>query len=339
MTLVRFLSYPVYFNPASKRSSTYVMEHFYAIRSNTRLRQFLKHLGRPVIPLLRGHCRLFLGETPGYERLRPYLARKTIEVVVDARRFWRLIDFQSRTVTSVLKNEDDRKYFENEIGARRRLAGADFLPALLDVEREEGIFREEYVCESPFKSATLRDLDRKKFIDRILEILGSVHQSILSSPPRPEDYLQRMVSEISARPEAGRRIIDYVQHLRENACDPEVINPVFSHGDFRKDPIFFAPAGEIKVIDWECSGIFSRDFDILGLYLTEKWLYGSPDISLTERLGLSPREMKERAYLYLLELTHFPIRFRREFSLRRSIPIIRGVEERINKTVLQGEGS
>ena len=87
MKLVRFLSYPVYFNPESARAVAYVMEHFWAIRSRTRSRRLLKRIIRPSVSLFRRRGKQGIIDHPRFERLRPFLDGGDVEVVIDARRF------------------------------------------------------------------------------------------------------------------------------------------------------------------------------------------------------------------------------------------------------------
>lgn len=333
MNLVRFLSYPVYFNPASERASAYVMEHFYRIRSNTRSRQLLKFLVRPVIPFSRRWGRDRLVDHLRFERLRPYLEGREFEAVIDARRFFRLIDFNRREVINIFKADDLPVYFQNEIAARERLSGADFIPRLIAVDEANKVFTEEYDCVRPFKSVRLGSLDVDDFVVRIKEILCQVRKATAVRVVPADEYIGAISEQILRRPEADGEIRRYVSRLRDKALGLGEVELVFSHGDFRKDQIFFARDESVRIIDWECSGCFSRYYDPAELYLTERWLYSNPALSPEFLLEPGSAPLAGVFSLYLLELCSFPIRFHREFLLTHSVPIVKQVERRIRKHV------
>ena len=332
MKLFRFLSYPVFYFPASPRAADYVMEHFYRIRSNTRLRQLLKRLGRPVIPILgRREC---LSSHPQFERLRPYLAGGEIEVVIDSRRFFRLIDFNRRKVVNIFKDNDLLLYFTNEIEAREKLSGLDILPGLISVDKSKRVFIEEYVCEHPFKSARLRDLDAGDLAGRVKEVLRQVRVSAPVRTVEANEYISGMTREILSHPEASEETRRYIRRLGEDAAGLARVDLVFSHGDFRKDQLFFTRDGRIKIIDWECSGYFSRYYDLTEFFITEKWLYDNPAIRLESLLDVDRSRLSNVCSLYLLELFSFPMRFQRSFHPDAQASVVRSVEQRINKHVI-----
>lgn len=332
MSLFRFLSYPVFISPGSTRAVDYAMEHFYRIRSNTRPRQLLKRLVRPVIPIFR--FRECLSSHPQFERLRPYLSEREIEVVVDARRFFRLIDFNRRQVVNVFKGNDLLTYFRNEIAARDKLSGRDFIPGLISVDRAEKVFTEEYACERPFKSIRLRDLDAGDFIGRLKEMLREVRFSAPIRKVDADEFAAGMGKEILSLPGTGEEVRAYVRQLLQDAAGPPEVDLVFSHGDFRKDQVFFSRDGRLKVIDWECSGYFTRYYDQIEFFVNEKWLYGDPSIGLESFLDVERPRLKAICSLFLLELLHFPIRFQRRFLLSDLLPVVRSIGQRLEKHLL-----
>lgn len=339
MSLSRFLSYPVYYDPGSVRASAYAMEHFYRIRSATRSRRLLKLLVRPFLPLMKRGGKDFLAVHPRFRRLRPFLEEGRFEVVIDARRFFRLIDFRRREVLNVFKDDDLTEYFENELAARSLLPEANFLPRLISSDRERKIFVEEYVCQYPLKSSRRGSLDLDELAVRIRELLRRVRRALPARAVAAEDYVGEISEAILRRPEADEAIRRYVVGLGRTARGLGRVELVFSHGDFRQDQIFFDRAGDLKVIDWECSGRFSRFWDPAALYLTERWFYGRPGLAPGFFLEPGPAPLEAVFALYLLELCHFPIRFRRDFLLTDSVPVVRKVERRIRKLVPGREGN
>lgn len=334
--MIKFLSYPAYYDPRSSRAVDYLMRHFYSIRSLTRPRRILKHLVRPIIPILSRRDRTRLEESPNYNRIRPYLAGTTIEVVIDALRFYRLIDFDRRVVINVLKEDGLSDYFQNEVAARQKLSKFSFIPKLLEVDGSKKIFIDEYVCERPLKSGSLRDLDPEKIAARIKEMLRQTSSVCPVRPVSVREYAGTLVDDILARPEADEKIGDYIRYLRDNSLGLGEVDMVYSHGDLRKDQIFFASDGSMKVIDWECSGIFSRYFDMTQMYITEEWFYKNPAIRLESLLDLDSDRMMNSCYLYLLDLCHIPIRLNHIFTLTQFVPIIMGVEKRLKRYAFTG---
>jgi len=312
------------------------MDHFYNIRSLTTSGRLRKRLLGPIIPLIRRQGRIRIEDEPGYELLSPYLLENKIEVVVSARRFFRLIDFDNRVVINIFKKKDLINYFDNEISARKNLAGRDFIPRLIEVDSRRKVFIEEYVCQRPFKSGSLSDMNPVKVLGRIKQILAEIHGSSPVQLVSTGDYVGELAAKIISRPEAGEEIVRYVESLRDKALGLEGVELVFSHGDFRKDQIFFAADGSLKIIDWECSGRFSRYFDIMELYHTEKWFYKNPTLNLENILNLDRDRLEKFCAIFLLELCSFPIRFKREFMLTRSIPVIKKVERRLRQYAFGG---
>lgn len=331
MSLVRFLSYPVYFNPSSRRAVAYVMEHFYRIRSYTWSRRLLKILVRPALPFLRRRGRNLLTDCPDSGRLIPYLEGGNYEVVIDARRFFRLIDFDRRRVLNIFKGNDAPSFFDNEVTARQRLAGAGFIPRLIAVDQARRIFVDEYVCEQPFKSGSLRHLNPVEFTGQLKRVLDRVRRGGSVRPVEAGEYASGLSRPLLDRPEARGDIRRYLKGLEAATARLGRIDLVYSHGDFRKDQIFFSAGGDIKVIDWECSGYFSSCFDIMEFFITEKWLYANPLIGLADLLGTDVEKLQDYCSLYLLELCHHPIRFHGNCDLIQMVPIIKGVERRLRR--------
>lgn len=178
------------------------------------------------------------------------------------------------------------------------------------------------------------ELDPENFGNRQRQILRQVRGALPARKMAAGEYAGGMAEKILRRPEANQEIRRYVECLLDKARGLGEIELVFSHGDFRKDQIFFAGDGSLKVIDWECSGYFSRYYDPAELYLTERWFYTNPVFSAAQFLDSGCAPLKELFALYLLELCFFPIRFHREFLLTRSLPILKKVEERIRRHVL-----
>ncbi len=332
MNLIRFLSYPVFYDPASTRAVAYVMEHFFAIRSRTRSRRLLKSLVRPVISRIGKRGREQLESHPKFDRLRSYLEVNT-EVVIDARRFFRVIDFDRREVRNIFKGDDLPAFFDNEVGARRRLVGADFIPRLLGVDESEKVFIEEYTCERPFKSGPLYDLDAGDFAGRLKEIIRRIQHSAPVRVVEVDDYVAGLIGEIICVPEIGRKVRSYIRSLGQKASRLGRVELVFSHGDFRADQLFFAPDGSIKIIDWENSGYFSRYRDLTGFFINEKRLYANPEVSLGMLLDEESDRLEAVCSLYLLELASVPVRIGRPSLLPGSIAAIRVVEMRLNEAV------
>lgn len=331
--LIRFLSYPVFFDPESPRAVGYVMKHFWAIRSRTRSRRLLKRLARPAVPWIRKRGKERLENHLRFERLRPFLDRAKPEVIIDARRFFRIIDFDRRKVVNILKNKDLSPFFDNEVTARQRLAGADFIPRLFAVDRKAGVFSEEFICERPFKSGSLRDLDAAGFAGRLKEIVRKVQDSAPVRVVETEDYLAGLSGEILSRPEADKEVRRYVRSLKNSASRLDRVELVFSHGDLRPDQLFFAPDGSIRIIDWENSGCFCRCRDLLDFFVNERWLCTDSEVSLQSFLEEVPGQLKALTSLYLLEQAVIPVRIGRALLLPVSIAALKGVEHLLNKAV------
>ncbi len=331
-SLIRFLSYPVFFDPESPRAAGYVMEHFWAIRSCTRTRRLLKFLVDPAIRRAGKRDRERLADHPRFDRLRPYFEVNT-EVVIDARRFFRVIDFDRREVINILKSDDLKAYYDNELTARRRLSGLEFIPRLIETDEEKKVFREEYVCERPFKSGSLRDLDPVTFADRLKEIVRQVRNSAPVRPVGAGDYLAGLTGEILSRPEADEQVRRYVRLWEESASRLDRVELAFSHGDFRPDQLFFARDGSVRIIDWENSGYFSRHRDLIGFYVNERWLYRNPVVSLESLLEASGRPLEAVCSLFLLELATVPVRIGRPSLLPVSISSLRKVAKRMSREI------
>jgi hypothetical protein len=337
MNLIRFLSYPVFYDPASTRAVAYVMEHFFAIRSRTRSRRLLKFLVRPVISRIGKRGREQLENHPKFDRLRPYLEVNT-EVVIDARRFFRVIDFDRRQVVNILKCDELSTFFDNEMAARTRLTGSDFIPRLASVDESNKVFIEEYICQRPFKSGSLRGLAPEVFIGRLKGIIRQVHNSAPVRVVKAEDYVRDLVGAILSRPEADEEIQCYIRRLGERATGLKKLELVYSHGDFRPDQLFFARDGSIKIIDWENSGYFSLYRDLTGFFINEKWLCDNPAVSLESFLDVDRCRLKAFCYLYLLELAAVSVRIGQPSLLPGSIPTLKEVERRLEKLVRECVG-
>lgn len=312
------------------------MDHFWAIRSRKRSRRLLKRLARPVLSWIHKQGKERLEQHPRLDRLRPYLEENT-EVVIDARRFFRVIDFNRREVTNIFKDDDLPFFFDNEVGARRRLSGADFIPRLIGVDEAAKVFTEEYTCGRPFKSGSLRELDAGDFAGRLKIIIRRIQNSAPVRSVKAEDYVAGLIEEILSASEAAGEDRRYIRALGQKASGLGRVELVFSHGDFRADQLFFSPDGSIKIIDWENSGYFSRYRDLTGFFINEERLYANPEVSLEKLLDEEVDRMEAVCSLYLLELASVPVRIGRPSLLPGSLSAIRAVERRLNKAVSGNE--
>ena len=336
MRLIKFLSYPVYYNPESSRATAFVRDHFFNIRSNTRSRSLLKRTIRPLLPVARRISGKEFNKDPGFHQVEPYLDKGEVEVVVAARRFYRLIDFNQGTVTSIFNGQGAKLYYDNEIKVRTDLAGLDFIPKLLHVDDDKKIFIEEYICVSPFKSGNLSGMDAASFLSDVKDALSQVQSAFPVRTVDIKEYAGELTHKILARGDLAGDDRDYIFKLREQALSLEKVDLVFSHSDFRKDQIFFTAEGRMIFIDWECAGYFSRFFDMMELYITEEWLYKNKSISLNKLLDLDPVDLRGAASLFLLELCYFPVKFRRNRPTPGVVKAIIGVDRRLMKYALRG---
>ena len=261
MKIYQYFNYPVYLiDINNKEIRKYLDKHFLSIKSKKKLKYIIK-----LIFKLLDYTKFILAKDKKY--LERYFLHNNI-VVIESKRFFRIIDFNERKVTNYLKDGFNKIHLQNEIKARQEYK--NITPELYQYDDKKYI--DEFLVDLiPVKSMFLT----KKKSQLIFELLiDKYFKYQYESSNKKENYINSLLEKIFKLND-NENIKNYVNNLVKK-IDLKDINVCLSHGDFRVDQLFVTKdEKDIVIIDWECAIQTSVYFDFFFFYITREEFYNN----------------------------------------------------------------
>lgn len=267
-----------------------------------------------VVTQLSSRLGVRVAARPGFALRNPVRNARCCLVIPGNQRV-RLFDFDSRITTVCVKEGFSHAAMSREIGVRNSDAPA---PPLADADATEGWLRERII--DAYALVRCPPWYDREFLARSalasLDTWSDAHRQEVEAPsyvrdlrdrisPLVDDLHGRFGGDVLAR---ANRAVDWLTE-RAGGLESLVLAP--SHGDLQAGNILVEKRSrDVHIIDWEHSGIRSRDYDRVvywlgvrarrGLAARAQRLMQSPPLGW--RLGHLPEERRQRSAVVTIVL-------------------------------------
>jgi len=261
MKIYQYFNYPVYLiDINNKEIRKYLDKHFLSIKSKKKLKYIIK-----LIFKLLDYTKFILAKDKKY--LERYFLHNNI-VVIESKRFFRIIDFNERKVTNYLKDGFNKIHLQNEIKARQEYK--NITPELYQYDDKKYI--DEFLVDLiPVKSMFLTKKKSQLIFELLIDKYFKYQYEISN---KKENYINSLLEKIFKLND-NENIKNYINNLVKK-IDLKDINVCLSHGDFRVDQLFVTKdEKDIVIIDWECAIQTSVYFDFFFFYITREEFYNN----------------------------------------------------------------
>ena len=223
------------------------------------------------------------------------------DLLIEARRFLRIISIRERKVLSYLKNLAERWALRNEVYARKKFAKSPYVPQLLYTDAARSYFIEE-LRPGTCSTSTASSSDPAA-IDMMLSALESLADLAGQADLDAASYATQLKQDVCASPDFPSHHYPRIHRFAETTRTLGGVPATLAHCDMRADQVLWADDNRFSFLDWEFLRVRSVWFDQLALILN------SPGLSVRDMARILPaivRNYDARAVIsmFLLEAAH-----------------------------------
>ena len=208
-------------------------------------------------------------------------------VIVPGNRKIRILQHSKQQSTCILKDGFDPAAFHVEVDARQNATSLGIaVPELIEVNREQGWFRESYLSGQPLN----RLADRQEVVAKRKVAFSDIRRLVEATlePVTAADYARRLEARIVSsldeasqiNPNNRQYLLQGVQHLRQSILEatncPRELSISETHGDFQPANVLVADSG-CWIIDWENAGQRQSVYDLLVMVTNSRMSNGLAD--------------------------------------------------------------
>ncbi len=208
-------------------------------------------------------------------------------VIIPGNRKVRILEHARQRATCILKEGFAPAAFHVEIDARQNATSLGIaVPELIEVNREQGWFRESYLSGQPLN----RLADRQEVVAKRKVAFSDIRRLVEATlePATAEDYAKSLEARIVSGLDEASQINPHnrqylqqgVQHLRQSILEatncPRELSISETHGDFQPANVLVADSG-CWIIDWENAGRRQSVYDLLVMTTNSRMSIGLAD--------------------------------------------------------------